>query len=534
MEPLVKRMYPRGKYQHKHVQFGIRRLQHALRMDKHHLVIYLILLWTIGTFPSTLTAQAQVKQNILLILVDDLRPSIRAFGDQFAVTPNIDQLAQTAHVFERAYANQAVCVASRYNLLLGARSTSTGLYDFGRAFRDYYPEAVTLPEYFKQKGYYTGAIGKVFHVGHNTYNDTASWTVPHEYDLVVEYADKTQLGTTREEALFANIPWSDANKLKKGAAWECLDVPDEVYADGRVAQKTVLRLDELKKRNQPFFLAVGFARPHLPFSVPKKYWDMYDPAQIPMPEVTENPKGSPPFANKRDGEIAQYRGIPGAAESDPFPDSITRKLIHGYYAGVSYVDVQIGKILQKLEETGLDKNTIVVLWGDHGYLLGEMGMWTKHVNHELANRIPLIMHVPGSHRPLRSKELIETVDIFPTLVDLCGFTLRPLQQPLDGMSFSSYIKGARKAPRKFVYHCYPRDGRLGLAIRDDRYRLVAWQTLSGKGPVKYELYDYQNDNVERENIWSSDHPAFLKLKRMLNEQPPAAPIRPESKTRQLK
>lgn len=248
-------------------------------------------------------SRAQQPYNILFLLVDDLRPAMGAFGDQFAKSPEIDHFAKTAHVFHRAYSNQAVCVASRYSLLLGSRSTSTGLYDFGMAFRDHYPQAVTLPEYFKNNGFHTEAIGKVFHVGHNTYNDEQSWSVPHHYDYVIEYADKSRKGQTREEALFGNVPWTEANKLEKGAAWECLDVDDETYADGRIAARAGKRLKELKSSGQPFFLAVGFARPHLPFTVPKKYWDLYDPKTIPLPDNQDSPKGSLPFANKRDGEI---------------------------------------------------------------------------------------------------------------------------------------------------------------------------------------------------------------------------------------
>ncbi|MFD2967549.1 sulfatase [Sphingobacterium bambusae] len=467
--------------------------------------------------------------NVLFILVDDLRPALGVYGDQFAKSPQIDEFAQQAYVFERAYANQAVCVASRYNLLLGSRSTSTGLYDFGRAFRDFYPKATTLPEHFKENGYYTAAIGKVFHVGHNTYNDTQSWSVPHAHDLVIEYADKSTKGQTREEALFANKSWTDANALRKGIPWECLDVPDETYADGRVAQLAAERLSELKGQDQPFFLAVGFARPHLPFSVPQKYWDLYDPKELPMPTSQVNPEGSLPYANKRDGEIVQYLGIPSSAESDPFPDSVTRKLIHGYYAGVSYVDAQIGKVLQQLHDTGLDDNTIVVLWGDHGYLLGEMGMWTKHVNHELANRIPLLLHLPAMSRQVKTQTLVETVDIYPTLAELCEIPIKTTQQPLDGKSFVSFLKNETTSTKEYVYHCFPRDGKLGRAVRDKRYRLIAWEPLQGDAPVAYELYDYQNGLLETVNIWRPDHPAFIKLKAALDAEPSAAASRPESK-----
>jgi len=476
---------------------------------------------------------AQEKQyNVLMILVDDLRPTLGTYSDKSAISPNIDRWSKNAIVFERAYTNQAVCVASRYNLLLGSRSTSTGLYDFGRAFRDYYPEAITLPELFKNQGFYTAAIGKIFHVGHNTYNDEQSWTVPHWHDKIIEYAGPGHKTETREEALFSNKSWNYANKLEKGSAWEKLDVEDEAYADGRVAKEAVSRLDELKENQKPFFLAVGFARPHLPFTVPKKYWDLYDPTKLPIPSNQKNPKNAPKVAVKRDGEIAQYAEIPLASESDPFPEELTRNLIHGYYAGVSYVDAQIGKVLDHLKDTGLDKNTIVVLWGDHGYLLGEMGMWTKHVNYELANRIPLIIKHPEMKKTVHSKELIETVDIYPTLAELTKIPLPKTQQSIDGLSYAKYLLKPKGTIRESVYHCFPRDGKLGRAIRNKDYRLIAWQSIKGDDQAIYELYNYKDGLIETENIWTKDHPEYIKLKRILDEQPDPKPMRPESKPKQ--
>ncbi len=476
--------------------------------------------------------QAQEKQyNVLMILVDDLRPTLGVYGDKAAISPNLDKWSKNAMVFERAYSNQAVCVASRYNLLLGSRSTSTGLYDFGRAFRDFYPEATTLPELYKNNGYYTAAIGKVFHVGHNTYNDEQSWSVPHWHDKVIEYAEKGHDKETREEALFANKTWEYANQLEKGSAWEKLDVSDETYADGRVAQEAISRMDELKGNQKPFFLAVGFARPHLPFTVPKKYWDLYDKDKLPFPTIQSNPKHSPSWAVKRDGEISQYAQIPAAKDSDPFPASLTKDLIHGYYAGVSYVDVQIGKVLKHLQSTGLDKNTIVVIWGDHGYLLGEMGMWTKHVNYELANRIPLLIKHPDMKKAVHSKELIETVDIYPTLAALSGLKLTKIQQPIDGTSYANFIRSGKGSLKETIYHCFPRDGKLGRAIRDKDYRLIAWQTIQGNEEPQFELYQYKDGLIETENIWREDHPAFIKLKKVLEAQPKPLPMRPASKPR---
>jgi len=274
---------------------------------------------------STGFAQSKVEEkntqkpkNVLMILVDDLKPTLGCYGDEVVVSPNIDKLADAGVRFNHAYCNQAVSVASRYNLLTGARSTSTGLYNFGAELRDVYPDAVTLPQFFMQAGYHTEALGKVFHVGHGNLNDEASWSIPHHHDKLIEYVvpESTGRQLTREEAYFENtkmyFPELPPNhKLPRGSAWESPDVLDGAYADARVATKAISRLRELKKKpEQPFFMALGFVRPHLPFSVPKKYWDLYDPAKLPMPQYEKDPENAPAMAIKRGGEIDQFKEIP--------------------------------------------------------------------------------------------------------------------------------------------------------------------------------------------------------------------------------
>lgn len=472
--------------------------------------------------------------NILLILVDDLKPALGVYGDAVAKTPHLDRFASKGMRFDMAYANQAVCAPSRINLMMGSRSTSSGIYNFGQNFRDYYPNALTLPQFFKQKGYHAESMGKVYHIGHNTYGDEASWSVPHHKDLVIEYVDaeSKKEGFTREEALFSN---KSANGLPRGPGWESPDVADDAYADGRVANRAVERLTQLKSNaNQPFFLAVGFARPHLPFSVPKKYWDIYNPEQLPLAAYQQSPKGAPAYAVKRDTEIDQYKPIPHSSQQDPFSPDLQRKLIHGYYAGVSYVDAQIGKVLSALEKLDLDKNTIVVLWGDHGYHLGEMGIWTKHVNYELANRIPVIMAGPGIARSggVKTAQPFETVDIYPTLVELAGFKRPEVAQPLDGMSMVPVLKKPNKIIKNHAYHSFPRGGRLGRAIRTDRYRMVEWKKIGEpQSTAEYELYDYRDGNVEMKNIASEQPQVLASLKAILATYPEATPNRPPSKPR---
>lgn len=483
-------------------------------------------------YPQILTATDSAATppplNVLLILVDDLKPALGAYGDATALTPEMDKLAARGLRFDAAYSNQAVCAPSRYNLMLGSRSTSTGIYDFGRNFRDAYPGSITLPQHFKEHGYHAESMGKVYHIGHGTHGDDASWSVPHHPDLVIEYVDPASTGgeLTREEALFANEGWGFARSLPRGAAWEAPDVADEAYADGRIADRAVERLREFKKSSdQPFFLTVGFARPHLPFSAPKRYWDLYDPSTLPMPEAQQGPEGAPSYAVKRDGEIVQYKPIPHSSEQDPFPEELTRKLVHGYYASTSYVDTQIGKVVAALENLELDKNTIVVLWGDHGFHLGELGIWTKHVNYELANRIPLLMVAPGVTRPGSStRQLAETVDIYPTLVELAGLPVPVASQPMDGISLVPVLKDPTATVRDHAYHCFGRGGRIGRAIRTKDYRLVEWKRIGAPADTAdFELYDYAKGPVERKNL-AAERPEILRqLQAILARHPEARP-----------
>lgn len=474
--------------------------------------------------------EQKTRPNVLLILVDDLKPTLGTYGDTTVKSPNIDNLASMGMRFDLAYANQAVCAPSRYNLMLGSRSTSTGLYSFGKDFREPFPNAITLPQVFKNAGYHTESMGKVYHIGHGNTNDEISWSIPHHKDKVIEYIVPESTGgiLTREEAYFENTRMyiTDTpknNDLPRGAAWESPDVLDDAYADGRVANEAVDRLRKhSKNQDSPFFMAVGFARPHLPFSVPKKYWDLYDPQKLPMPQFEGYPEGSPKFAVKRGGEIDQFTPIPLGKEL--YQDSLKRKLIHGYYASVSYMDAQVGKVLKELKRLDLDKNTIVVLWGDHGWHLGDHGIWTKHTNYEQATRIPLIFVAPGITQPGSSTNRItETVDIYPTLVDLAGLKLPITPQPLDGTSLKSSLDLDVEVlgNSDYAYHSYIRNNYLGEAIRNNRYRLVRWTNLKNNADVIYELFDYQKDSNETKNIAGLNKKIVTKLQDILNSHPKA-------------
>jgi iduronate 2-sulfatase len=465
------------------------------------------------------------KPNVLLILVDDLKPALGCYGDQSAVTPHIDAFARTGLRFDRAYSNHAVCAPSRFNLMLGTRSTSSGIYSFGRSLRKPYPNAVTLPQYFHQHGYKTESLGKIYHIGHGNTGDPVSWSVPHFKDFVIEYvlpaSNEGQL--SREEAMFNNAYGRRPIKsFVRGAAWEAPEVEDEAYADGRVAAETNQRLQAAaKKADQPFFIACGFARPHLPFVAPKKYWDLHNPAKLPMPKYEEYPKGAPEYALKKGGEIRNYKPVP---EDGLFKDKdLIRKLIHGYYASTSYMDTQFGKVLSELTRLGLAENTIVVLWGDHGFHLGDHGFWTKHTNYEEASRIPIIIRAPGVTRPgSTTQQLIETVDLFPTLVDLAGLPKPVVPQPIEGESHLAVMKDPATRVSDHVYLCYKKKKLVGRVIRTKRHRLIEWKEPGKPADTAvFELYDYQVDPLETANLASKQPEVVKSLRAILDRYPDA-------------
>jgi iduronate 2-sulfatase len=470
---------------------------------------------------SALPAAEPSKPNVLLICVDDLKPILGCYGDATVKSPHIDRLAARGVLFHRAYCNQAVCAPSRNALLTGLRSQTLGIYDLGTNFRKAVPDAVTLPQYFKQHGYRTEAMGKIFHVGHGNHEDAASWSVPHWKAEVVAYAlpeSRAKQGLTREEALFHNQT-RDVAKLPRGPAWEEADVPDNAYPDGRTAEEAIRRLQAAQSRpDQPFFLAVGFVKPHLPFCAPKKYWDLYDPAALELPERTTPPDGAPPFAPTSWGELRQYRDMP---QEGPLTDEQARRLIHGYHAALSYMDAQLGRVLDALDETGLARNTIVVLWGDHGWHLGDHGMWCKHTNYEQAARIPLIVAAPGGMAGVKTASLAESVDLYPTLCELAGLSA---PEGLDGASFAPVLQDPAAATKDFIVHVYPRGKRIGRAVRTERYRLVEWKVPGEPADsAELELYDYQADPGETKNLADKEPEVVAQLRAKLAQFPEAKP-----------
>jgi iduronate 2-sulfatase len=480
--------------------------------------------WLVSLALAALYGQiaAAAPPNVLLICVDDLKPVLGCYGDPLAKSPNIDRLAASGLRFDAAYCNQAVCAPSRNSLLTGLRPQSIGVYDLGTFFRRAAPDAVTLPQHFKNNGYKTQGLGKIFHVGHGNHEDPASWSVPHWRSEVVKYyvpANKPPAGQTREEALFSNVPGAKANKLPRGAAYEAADVPDNAYPDGELADEAVKRLEQAaKKPDQPFFIAVGFVKPHLPFCAPKKYWDLHERAAFTPAEIRQPPAGAPDFAPTNWGELRNYANIPNSGD---LSDDLQRTLIHGYYAATSYMDAQVGRVLDALYENGLEKNTIVVLWGDHGWHLGDHGMWCKHTNYEQAARIPLIIVAPGIAPGAVTEALAESVDLYPTLCELTGVAV-PAE--LDGKSLAPVLRDPASSIRQAATHVFPRGNRIGRAVRTDRYRLVQWKPAGAEDAAAVlELYDYQDDPQETKNLASERPEVVAELLALLAEQPEAKP-----------
>ena len=469
--------------------------------------------------------------NVLLICVDDLKPLLGCYGDQRIKSPNIDRLAGRGVVFERAYCNQAVCSPSRNTLMTGKRPTTLGIYDLGTNFRKADPDAVTLAQFFMRHGYRTEAMGKIFHVGHGNGEDSASWSVPHWSPKAAAkggYAlpANREAAPVRAGAAVGKPPRSQTPNLPRGSATECADVPDTTYGDGLIADEAIRRLRSAKDQpGQPFFMGVGFLKPHLPFVAPKRYWDLYNRADFQPHPRTTPPAGAPEFAPSTWGELRNYSDIP---ETGPLTADQQRLLIHGYHAAVSYMDAQLGRVLDELDKLDLTKNTVVVLWGDHGWHLGDHGMWCKHTNYEQATRIPVVVAAPGLAKAgARCRALVETADLYPTLCELAGL---PVPAGLDGASFAGVLQDPATARTKeAVFHVYPRTPKglgelLGRAVRTERYRLVEWKQAGAPAAgAILELYDYATDPGETRNLAADQPETVAQLRTILDRQPAAKP-----------
>jgi iduronate 2-sulfatase len=435
--------------------------------------------------------------NVLFLAVDDLRPQLGCYGDAVVKSPHIDRLAAGGTTFTRAYCQQALCSPSRISLLSGRYPATTRIFTIGPALRETLPDIVTLPQHFKHNGYFTRSLGKVYHVG---IDDPPSWSVPSWQSRRPRYgpAGEAAVRTYRDQMKAAGKPIPQKGQgmaFYAGPAFEAPNVPDEALADGDIAREAVAALRELLQTpERPFFLAVGFHNPHVPWVAPKKYWDLYDPRGIPLPDNPYAPRNAPAFAARSGDDFYWYGNVPKDRKITP---EFGRQCLHGYLAAVSYIDAQVGRLLDTLTETGLAPNTVVVLWGDHGYYMGEHGWWGgKHNNYEGATRAPLIVAVPGqANRGAKCDALVEFVDIYPSLAEICGL---PQPDGTEGRSFRLLLDNPQGSIKDSGCSWYPKGGYQGVALRTDRWRLVEWRKAGE--PNVYELYDHQNDPQEDENV----------------------------------
>ena len=459
-----------------------------------------ILVFAVVSCVTPYFAWAANKPNVLFIAIDDLRPELGCYGADHVISPNIDALAASGVRFDRAYCQQAICGPSRASILTGLRPDSAGVHGNHTHFRSHYPDITTLPQHFRNNGYHTRAMGKIYHgvfpegssrTVADTFGDVPSWSVPAFRPGPRYYYTEEGIGAAKEvyEQLYKPTnPGPDdwTTKLVFGPATEAPDVPDSTLYDGQVADRAVASLKELRQKpDEPFFLAVGFIKPHSPYIAPKKYWDLYNPATIDIAGQTDFLAGVPKIALHGSGELRRYTD---QAKSGPISDDAQRRVKHGYYACISYVDAQIGRILAELDAQGLRDNTIVVLWSDHGYHLGEQNLWGKTTNFELDTRVPLIVRAPGrAGNGQSSGALVELVDLFPTLTELCG-----LSQPheLEGTSFVPLLDTPAILWKKGAFSQFTRGNVRGYSIRTPMSRYTEWRNTTTQEVTARELYIY--------------------------------------------
>ena len=452
---------------------------------------------------------AAPRPNVLFIVADDLRAELASYGSP-AKTPNLDRLAKRSLQFDRAYAQQAVCNPSRSSFLSGRRPDTLRIWNNSVHFRERNPDVMTLPLWFKEHGYDARCVGKIFHNWHTkVHGDPGSWSAPEFLHYANHGEDDAQVK--------GGMPPNFASTVTgfgygKNGICECRDVPDEAYYDGRVAAEAVRVLGEVKAK--PFFLAVGFWKPHAPFNAPKKYWDLYDRAKLP-PLDARRPEGAPEIAFHNSSEVLG----PPAKRAALTPDAAA-EMRHGYFANISYMDAQLGKVLDALDASGVADRTIVTFIADHGYHIGEHALWGKTSNFELDARVPFFVGAPGMKGAgQRTASPTELLDLFPTLVALCGL---PKPDGLEGTNLAPLLDdpSLRLKPAAFTQHPRPayydrepggQPSVMGVSARTARVRYTEWRDWKTGEPVARELYDAASDPNEMHNV--ADSPALAEAQR---------------------
>lgn len=448
------------------------------------------------------TEKLDKKPNILFIAIDDLRPQLGCYGQSQIISPNIDRIANEGILFEKAYCQVPICMASRASLLTGYRPDHANIYNC-KAVDELVPEALTINKHFENNGYKIWASGKIYHHGVDHQKQFGgSWE-----NIETKWSER---GYITKEALKIVDEYADEYRKSKnkdpegrGPAFECADVPDNAYYDGYRTELAIEKLNEFKKSEEPFFMALGYKKPHLPFNAPKKYWDMYDEKDIQLADNPYLPLNYNKYTKYNFTELRNYYGIP--KDENLLPDDLARKLIHGYYACVTYTDTQIGKVLGELDKLNLRENTLIVLWGDHGWKLGDHGMWCKHTPFEVDAHVPLIFSFPEKkYAGKRITKLAEFVDIYPTLCAAAGLDL---PEHLEGDNLLPIIKNSDADWKDMAITQWPRDPRgnhnkviTGYSLKTGNYRYIEWTRNKTGEILERELYDHSKDPKENENI----------------------------------
>ncbi|MCA9075699.1 MAG: sulfatase [Planctomycetaceae bacterium] len=465
------------------------------------LVTATILAGVSSAWSGDVDAPKTSRPNVLFIAIDDLRPQLGCYGHEYMYTPRLDRLASQGRLFHRHYVQVPTCGASRCALLTGRyprtpADISNMAVRSRMAGREESPDPESFAHLFRRSGYHTVCLGKISHyVDGRIYNydksGDGSLEMPHSWDDVGLPYGKWKDGWS------SFFGYADGSGRTRGVSppIESADVDDEGYPDGLIANAAIEKLRSL--RDQQFLLCVGFFKPHLPFCAPQKYFDLYDPLALPLSPNPDPPVDVDPRSLHRSSELF---GNYGREVDDPFTDiEYHRRLRHAYFACVSYVDTQVGKVLDELDRLGLMENTIVVVWGDHGWHLGDQSIWGKHTTFERALRSTLIVRTPHMSSPGTSTSaIVETVDLYPTLTDLCG-----IDPPagLDGQSLVPVLNDPDRSVGSIAFGFWENGSR---TLRTDRYRLVHLPA-DGTAPEAFELYDHDVDPLETRNI-AAAHP----------------------------
>ena len=477
----------------------------------------------------------ETKRNVLFIAIDDLKPLLGCYGYDYMITPNIDKVAYEGVIFENAHCQQAVCGPARASILTGMRPDYTGVWDLRTRMRHVNPDILAMPQYFKNNGYSTVAIGKVYdpRCVDKKY-DGVSWTIPYsessKYKYPKEYgppalsyyANKFAKDTVHKIEAEArakgvsNIHAYVSERYKPSV--ECADVSDDAYMDGQICNNALKYMEELSETGKPFFLAVGFKRPHLPFAAPKKYWDLYKRDEVKLADYQKPVVDGVDMAYHNHGELSSYSDIPPVNSfSDIFtkllPDEKQRELIHGYYASISFIDALVGKLLKRLEELNIEENTTIIIWGDHGWHLGDHALWCKHTNFEQATRVPLIIKGKDVDKGVH-KHPVEFVDVFPTLCEMSGLKI---PQILQGKSLVPVLSDVNYKVKDYAVSQFARGKNEGYSLRTDRYRFTLWimdnyhtySPFDENMVIDCELYDYETDPDETINLYRSEEHAHI-------------------------